>query len=126
MRWVNDTFPPRARARWLLMTIRLSISSLTGTDRTLVAVGISRLASMLVAVRAAAPRRRTFSTSPALGFSSLGCLTGTSFDFGLPTTSAVSCGFSVVLRAVESAPGSGSVAVGVGVAAWLGAAVWLG
>ncbi len=38
------------------MTILLSMSSLTGTDRTLVAVGTSRLAAMLVTVRAAAPR----------------------------------------------------------------------
>ena len=39
MRWVNETLPPRARARWLLMTVRLSHSSLTGTERTDVAVG---------------------------------------------------------------------------------------
>ena len=38
------------------MTIRLSQSSLTGTDRTLVAVGTERLASMLLTVRAGAPR----------------------------------------------------------------------
>ena len=38
------------------MTMRLSMSSLTGTVRTLVAVGTSRLASMFVTVRAAAPR----------------------------------------------------------------------
>src|SRR5262245_32659396 len=63
MMWVNDTLPPRARRRWLLMTIRLSISSLTGTERTLVAVGTVSEASMLMAVRAAAPRRRTCSTS---------------------------------------------------------------
>ena len=38
------------------MTIRLSISSLAGTSRTLVAVGTARLAVMLMTVRAAAPR----------------------------------------------------------------------
>src|SRR3954467_4221005 len=54
---VNDTLPPRARARWLLMTMRLSISSLTDTERTLVGVGTVRLASMFCAVRAGAPRR---------------------------------------------------------------------
>src|SRR5919112_1419088 len=37
MMCVNDTLPPRARARWLLITIRLSMSSLTGTERTLAA-----------------------------------------------------------------------------------------
>src|SRR6478736_6665568 len=55
MRWVNDTLPPRARARWLLMTVRLSMSSLAGTARTEVAVGTSRLASMLSTTRAAGP-----------------------------------------------------------------------
>src|SRR4029079_19802603 len=63
MMWVNDTLPPRARARWLLIMTRLSMSSLTGTLRTLVAVGTVRLLSMLVAVRAAAPRRITCSGS---------------------------------------------------------------
>src|SRR4051794_15730381 len=57
MTWVNETLPPRARDRWLLITMRLSISSFTGTDRTLVAVGTRRLASMFCAVRAGAPRR---------------------------------------------------------------------
>src|SRR5919112_1221923 len=56
MMCVNDTLPPRARARWLLITILLSMSSLTGTERTLVAVGTVRLASMFCAVRPGAPR----------------------------------------------------------------------
>src|SRR5690242_10182298 len=63
-RWVKETLPPRPRLRWLLMTMRLSMSSLAGTARTLVAVGTSRLASMLVTVRAATPLRRT-SSAPA-------------------------------------------------------------
>ena len=58
------------------MTMRLSMSSLAGTARTLVAVGTGRLASMLATVRAGAPRR-TVSTgssstawawSPSWGF----------------------------------------------------------
>src|SRR6478752_5776937 len=60
MRCVKETLPPRARARWLLMTMRLSQSSLTGTDRTLVAVGTVRLASMLATVRAGAPLRTAY------------------------------------------------------------------
>ncbi len=56
MMCVNETLPPRARARWLLITIRLSQSSLTGTWRTLVAVGTVRLTSMFCTVRAGAPR----------------------------------------------------------------------
>ncbi len=39
------------------MTLRLTSSSLAGTSRKLVAVGTPRLASMLVTIRAAAPRR---------------------------------------------------------------------
>src|SRR5680860_1457089 len=56
MMCVNETLPPRARARWLLITVRLSIRSFTGAERTLVAVGTVRLMSMLLAVRAVAPR----------------------------------------------------------------------
>src|SRR6476469_3199059 len=56
IRWVNDTLPPRARARWLLMTVRLSQRSFTGTERTEVAVGTLSEASMFCAVRAGAPR----------------------------------------------------------------------
>src|SRR4051794_13274442 len=56
MRWVNETLPPRPRRRWLLTTTRLSMSSLAGIARTLVAVGTARLASMLLTTRAAAPR----------------------------------------------------------------------
>src|SRR5690349_18838953 len=64
MRCVNDTLPPRPRLRWLLMTMRLSTSSLAGMARTLVAVGTDRLADMLAAVLAAVPRSRT-SVPPA-------------------------------------------------------------
>src|SRR6476620_3092031 len=47
------------------MTMRLSHSSLTGTERTLVAVGTVRLASMLAAVRAGAPRSTVYVGSAA-------------------------------------------------------------
>src|SRR5271155_4247948 len=57
MRWVNDTFPPRPRPRWLLITMRLSTRSLAGTARTLVAVGTVRLAALFAAGRAARPPR---------------------------------------------------------------------
>src|SRR3954447_9663270 len=63
MRCVNDTLPPRDRVRWLLTTIRLSMRSFAGIARTLVAVGISRLDSMFVTVRAAAPLSRWTSIS---------------------------------------------------------------
>ena len=49
------------------MTIRLSMSSLAGTARTLVAVGTVRLVSMLVTVRAAAPFRALDESPSASG-----------------------------------------------------------
>ena len=69
MTWVNDTLPPRPRDRWLLITTRLSISNFTGTDRTLVAVGTERLASMFVTTRPAAPRSTSGSTTDASALS---------------------------------------------------------
>src|SRR6185369_16213407 len=56
IRWVKLTLPPRPRARWLLITMRLSASSLAGTARTLVAVGTARDASMFWTIFAATPR----------------------------------------------------------------------
>src|SRR5260370_33408414 len=64
------------------MTIRLSISSLAGTVRTLVAVGTDRLADMFSAARAAAPRRRIplasagTGTVPAGGAAAVGAVGG--------------------------------------------------
>src|SRR3954453_183550 len=57
MRCVKDTLPPRERARWLLITMRLSARSLAGTARTLVAVGTVSDAFMFLTTLAAAPRR---------------------------------------------------------------------
>src|SRR2546423_8087885 len=57
MRCVKLTLPPRPRARWLLITMRLSASSFAGTARTLVAVGTASDSSMLATTRAATPRR---------------------------------------------------------------------
>ena len=54
--WVKLTLPPRARRRWLLITIRLSIMSFAGIVRTLVAVGMESDASMFVASDLAMPR----------------------------------------------------------------------
>src|SRR5919107_724282 len=78
MRWVKETLPPRARAKWLLMTMRLSHSSLTGTDRMLVAVGARRLRSMFCAVRAGAPRSGVTLGSSVASVGALG-------DFSLGT-----------------------------------------
>src|SRR5688572_27127503 len=60
------------------MTTRLSISSLAGIARTDVAVGTSRLVTMLVAIALAGPRRtETTSSSGAVGaFTFLGSWAG--------------------------------------------------
>ena len=65
MRWVKLTLAPVVRASWLLRICRLTSSSRAGTVRTLVAVGTPRLASMLAAIRAAAPRSGVASSLPA-------------------------------------------------------------
>src|SRR4051794_21526564 len=83
MRCVYDAFPPRARLRWLLMTVRLSTSSLAGTARTLVAVGTARLASMFVTTRDAAPRSGRRSPPVVDGAAAaFGSGAGFSFAFG--------------------------------------------
>jgi len=66
IRWVNEILPPRVRLRWLLMTIRLSIISLAGMARTLVAVGTSSDADMFLTTVAVAPRS-TCTSSPSAG-----------------------------------------------------------
>src|SRR5215207_673328 len=120
MRCVNDTLPPRARARWLLITMRLSNSSLTGTDRTLVAVGTARLASMLATVRAAAPRRMTLSTSPgpALGAGGAGALAagaGAAAGAGCAGAGSVSAGAAGVALAAGAGSGAGAAGSAGGV-----------
>src|SRR5487761_1228267 len=81
MRWVKLTLAPVVRASWLFRIWRLTSRSLAGTVRTLVAVGTDTLAAMLVAMRAAAPRRGTARSPSALppaadGGPDGGCATG--------------------------------------------------
>src|SRR3954469_4206696 len=82
MRCVKETLPPRARLRWLLMTMRLSISSLAGMVRTLVAVGTVSDASMLVASDFDIPRSGVTLSSSAASTVALGAVTGASAGTG--------------------------------------------
>src|SRR6476620_4432676 len=66
IRWVKEILPPRVRLSWLLMTVRLSIISLAGMARTLVAVGRSSDSDMFFTTAAAAPRS-TWTSSPSAG-----------------------------------------------------------
>src|ERR1700729_2287480 len=110
MRWVKEIFPPRPRCRWLLMTIRLSISSFAGTARTLVAVGTVRLAAMFWAGRAAAPR--SLLSSASLGGGAAGEACAGAAAAGLAPAAVVSGAAVVGGAAVHSgAAGAGRAPV---------------
>src|SRR5690606_37925478 len=70
MRWVKEILPPRLRRKWLLMTMRLSMSSFAGIVRTLVAVGTERLRSMFFASVRVIPRSGVTSSTASSGPSS--------------------------------------------------------
>ncbi|CAB4850796.1 unannotated protein [freshwater metagenome] len=91
IRWVKETLPPRPRARWLLTTIRLSISSFAGMARTLVAVGTPRLLSILATTRADPPLIGVGTTAAGVAAT---CATGTAA--GAVETGAACAGVLVV------------------------------
>jgi hypothetical protein len=96
MRCVKETFPPRARLRKLLTTMRLSISSFAGTARTEVAVGTSSDTSMFVTTRAAGPLSTVVCDPPPAGVEAAG---------------------GAVMAASRGTPLAGETATGVGLAA---------
>ena len=85
------------------MTIRLSQSSLTGTVRTLVAVGTVRLTSMFWAVRIGAPR----SGGELRLVARLGGRGG-AFSLGTGDLTAFGAGFSAALFAADFVAGFGA------------------
>ena len=107
MRWVNETFPPRARRKWLLMTIRLSIISFAGTVLTLVAVGTWRLASIFEA-RAFAMPRRGLTTSPASSTGSSSSVMMAVGEVGASAGMGASLGLIEVVFAIGAVTGEGS------------------
>src|SRR3954447_11185276 len=113
IRWVNETLPPRARERWLLMTIRLSQSSLTGTERTEVAVGTLSESSMLATVRAGARRSTVY-----VGWSAAPEGAGAAFSLGT--------GRSVPLAGSAALVWGRGVALGAGVRAVFAAGAGVG
>ena len=87
MMWVNETFPPRVRFKWFVITVRLSIINFAGIARTLVAVGTDRDASIEATTRPATPR--SGSMVAALGVTNTGTgLTGACAGAGVETTGA--------------------------------------
>ena len=110
------------------MTMRLSHSSLTGTERTLVAVGTVRLMSMFCAVRIGAPRRVvSFGSSLALaGAAGLGSR-GSGLLVPLAGSAALACGRGVATGAGVGVPPDWAAAVGcAGASALAGAEGWAG
>src|SRR6478735_6178270 len=112
MMWVNDTLPPRARARWLLMTVRLSHSSLTGTSRTEVAVGTDSETSMFWAVRIGAPRSTVY-----VGWSAASAFAGAGASFGTGLVVPLAGSAALVLSGRGLATGAGAEAAGAAGAA---------
>src|SRR6478752_3221362 len=112
MRWVNDTLPPRAWVRWLLMTVRLSHSSLTGTSRTEVAVGTDSETSMFWAVRIGAPRSTVY-----VGWSAASAFAGAGASFGTGLVVPLAGSAALVLSGRGLATGAGAeAAAGAGAA----------
>ena len=115
MRCVKEILPPRERRRWLLITIRWSISSLTGSERTLVAVETLSERSMFFAVRPGAPRsvvRTGSATATSARSDGLGGSAGTPPRVpgvvGRPSALAVAFSTVGVRRAVVGAIGNGT------------------
>src|SRR3546814_15077145 len=108
MRWVNDTLPPRARLRWLLVTVRLSHRSLTGMLRTEVAVGTLSEVSMFFAVAAAMPR------STVCCGSSVGWETAVGFGSRGSGLAVLFAGSAALLTGRGLATGAGEAAVFAG------------
>src|SRR5581483_7925530 len=100
MRWVNDTFPPRVRDRWLFRILRLTSSIRAGTTRKLVAVGTVRLASMFWTMRAPAPRMGW-----APGGRAAGTASGAASDVAAAgLASALAAGLASAVAGVEPLP----------------------
>src|ERR687886_616244 len=115
MMWVKLTLPPRARRRWLLMTMRLSIISFAGMVRTLVAVGIVSDASMFVASVFAMPRSGVTTSSDGLpvGEAGVGASAGIDCCFG-PEDVRDGAREGAGALAASGAAGGASTAAGAG------------
>src|SRR4051812_18673266 len=121
MGWVKGPFPPRDRARWLLMTMRLSASSLAGTARTLVAVGTVSETFMFLTTAAAAPRSGDWEPA-AIGVAGFGAGAAALLSAGLVSAGLVSAG--LLSAGFAAGVGAGAAAFGAGAACW-GAACWV-
>ena len=126
IRCVKLILPPRVRAMWLLITMRLSIMSFAGTVRTLVAVGTVSDSSMfaarvLVMPRSAVTRSSSLEASPVDGVT-LGACAGIGWlAAGRAVVRATGCAPITGMGAVtgwrsDAAAGGAAGAAGAGAA----------
>jgi hypothetical protein len=104
MMCVNETFPPRVRFKWFVITVRLSIINFAGIARTLVAVGTESDASIEATTRPATPRSGSKVAAPGVFKTGAG-LTGACAGVGVET-----CG----VAATGAAGATGAAATGAG------------
>jgi hypothetical protein len=115
---VKEIFPPRDRARWLLITMRLSARSLAGTARTLVAVGTVSDRFMFLTTAAAAPRSGdcdpaatgvlAAGLSAAFGCAALSWAGAAAGAAGLAGAGAAAAGAGVLAGLAAGAPSDGA------------------
>ena len=91
MMCVNETFPPRVRFKWFVITVRLSIINFAGIARTLVAVGTESDASIEATTRPATPRRGSKVAAPGVFKTGAG-LTGACAGVGVETCGVAATG----------------------------------
>ena len=111
--WVKETLPPRPRAKWLLITVRLSIINFAGIARTLVAVGTVSEASMLCTTRALTPRIGSSVDAPGVARVGIGLTTGSAGVCGAVDLAGVTT-FWVCAGAAGGVLLTGGVATGAG------------
>src|SRR6476620_2186685 len=115
---VKLILPPRVRRSWLLMTTRLSASSVARTARTLVAVGTESEAFMFLTTSDAAPRRVVATPSACSGALSAGraaaCDVLPAAGLALVPLPTVGGGFSACFSAACVSRGGGGRGVGGG------------
>jgi hypothetical protein len=109
---VKLTFPPRPRAKWLLITIRLSTINFAGTARTEVAVGISKLASIFVTTRAEVPFNFSITSSVSeagAGFAAAVASSAAWFTVGVGAAVVPALGLAAGSEPTEDATGAADV-----------------
>ena len=126
---MKESFPPRVRFKWFVITVRLSIINFAGIARTLVAVGTDSEASIDATTRPATPRSGSIVAAPGViktgagftgacaGVGVATCATGAAAT-GAALTGAAATGAGVETTGADKVDGAGletcCVALGIG------------